>query len=161
MMISAFQSFLDEMSASSQQPACADKLNWDLSREALSRSAAGCVTAHRRVPFIHHWLWLSLLALVIPLKIWSLSSDLINFSNISLLMEMRTQDIVLMCNNSGLVAEQRSPKGSIHNPLKGEENQRLWKVTFCGARNNPCAKLCYLYDQFLSHFHISSHSSRK
>lgn len=29
----------------SQQPACADKLNWDLSREALSRSAAGCVTA--------------------------------------------------------------------------------------------------------------------
>lgn len=145
----------------SQQPACADKLNWGLSREALSRSAAGCVTAQRRVSSKHHWLWLSLLALEIPLEVCSLSSHLISFSNISLLIEMRTQDIVLMCNSSGLVAEQKSPKGRIHNPLKAEENQRLWKVTFCGVRNIPRAKLWCLCDQFLSHFHISSHSSRK
>lgn len=66
-----------------------------------------------------------------------------------------------MCNVSGLVAEQRSPKGRIHNPLKGEESQRgsgghlLWdeKQSLCEA-----LPLC---DQFLSLFHISSLSSRR
>lgn len=65
------------------------------------------------------------------LKSWSLSSDLINSSNISLLIGMERQVIVLMCNISGPVAEQRSPKGRIHNPLKGE-SKRLCEVTFYG-----------------------------
>lgn len=55
-------------------------------------------------------------------------------------MGMRRQDIVLMYNSSGLVAEQKSPKGRIHNPLKGEENQRLWKVTFCGGEKQSLRK---------------------
>lgn len=95
------------------------------------------------------------------LKSWSLSSDLINSSNISLLIGVKRQDTVLTCNVSGLVAEQRSLKGRIHNPLKGEESQRgFGGHLLCGEKQSLCEALP-LCDQFLSLFHISSLSSRR
>lgn len=45
-------------------------------------------------------------------------------SNISLLIAMKRQETELMCNIYGPVAEQWSPKGRLHNPLRGEESQR-------------------------------------
>lgn len=57
---------------------------------------------------------------------------------ISLLIAMKRQDLVLMCNINGLVAEQWSPKGRLHNPFMGEESQRgFGRSPFVGWETIP------------------------
>lgn len=88
----------------------------------------------------------------------------LNSSHISLLIRIKRQDIVLMCNISGPVAEQRSPQGRIHNPLKGEESQRgFGRSPFAGWETIPVwrsASLINLFPFFMFHFTAAENKSR-
>lgn len=102
-----------------------------------------------------HWLGLSLLAFEVPFKVLILRSDLIDSSNISPLIIMKRQEIVLTCSISVAVAEQRSPKGRLHNLLKGEESQRGFGRSPLQGKKQPLCEALPICGQFLSLFRIS------